>query len=47
MITCHLHELLAYLGQRGVSTLLVSAHAGLIGGPMNAPSKASYLVDAR
>jgi circadian clock protein KaiC len=46
LINVHLHELLAYLGQRGVSTLLVSAHAGLIGGAMNAPVEASYLVDA-
>jgi circadian clock protein KaiC len=41
-----LHELLAYLGQRGVATLLVSAHQGLIGGPMTSPVDASYLADA-
>jgi circadian clock protein KaiC len=45
-LTVQLHELLAYLGQRGVATVLVSAHAGLIGGPMNSPVEASYLVDA-
>ena len=36
-LTIQLHELLTYLGQRGVATLLVGAHQGLIGGPMNAP----------
>jgi circadian clock protein KaiC len=41
-----LHELLSYLGQRGVATLLVSAHHGLIGSAMSAPIDASYLADA-
>jgi len=45
-LTVQLHELLAYLGQRGVATLLVSAHAGLVGGAMQSPIEASYLVDA-
>jgi circadian clock protein KaiC len=45
-ISVHLHELLAYLGQRGIATLLVSAHQGLVGGPMQSPVEASYLVDA-
>lgn len=45
-ISVHLHELLAYLGQRGVATLLVSAHQGLVGNAMQAPVEASYLVDA-
>jgi circadian clock protein KaiC len=45
-IGVHLHELLAYLGQRGVATLLVSAHQGLVGSAMQAPVEASYLVDA-
>lgn len=41
-----LHELLSYLGQAGVATLLVSAHQGLIGTQMNAAVDASYLADA-
>ena len=41
-----LHELLSYLGQRGVATLLVAAHQGLIGGAMITPVDASYLADA-
>lgn len=41
-----LHELLMFLGQAGVATVLVGAHQGLIGGPMIAPVDASYLADA-
>lgn len=41
-----LHELLTYLGQRGVATMLIGAHQGLIGGPMISPVDASYLADA-
>src|SRR6185503_17774591 len=41
-----LHELLSYLGQAGVATLLVSAHHGLIGSQMISPVDASYLADA-
>jgi circadian clock protein KaiC len=41
-----LHELLSYLGQQGVATVLVSAHHGLIGSQMSAPVDASYLADA-
>jgi circadian clock protein KaiC len=41
-----LHELLTYLGQMGVATILIGAHQGLIGGPMVAPVDASYLADA-
>jgi circadian clock protein KaiC len=41
-----LHELLTYLGQAGVATILIGAHQGLIGGPMIAPVDASYLADA-
>ena len=41
-----LHELLTYLGQAGVATLLVGAHHGLIGGQMQTPVDASYLADA-
>jgi circadian clock protein KaiC len=45
-LVIHLHELLTYLGQRGVATLLIGAHQGLIGSQMNTPVDASYLADA-
>lgn len=41
-----LHELLSYLSQRGVATLLIAAHQGLIGSAMITPVDASYLADA-
>jgi circadian clock protein KaiC len=41
-----LHELLMYLGHRGVATILIGAHQGLIGSAMNTPVDASYLADA-
>jgi circadian clock protein KaiC len=40
-----MHELLSYLGQRGVLTLLVLAQHGLIG-PMDTPLDISYLSDS-
>jgi circadian clock protein KaiC len=45
-LTIHLHELLMYLGEKGVATLLIGAHQGLIGAQMNTPVDASYLADA-
>jgi len=45
-LTIQLHELLMYLGQQGVATILVSAHQGLIGAQMQSPVDASYLADA-
>jgi circadian clock protein KaiC len=41
-----LHELLTFLGQAGVATLLVGAQHGLIGTQMQTPVDASYLADA-
>jgi circadian clock protein KaiC len=41
-----LHELLTYLGQSGVATLLIGAQHGLIGSSMQSPIDASYLADA-
>jgi circadian clock protein KaiC len=41
-----LHELLMFLGQRGVATILIGAHHGLVGGQMLTPVDASYLADA-
>jgi len=40
-----MHELLSYLGQRGVLTLLLLAQHGLVG-PMETPLDISYLSDA-
>jgi circadian clock protein KaiC len=45
-LTMHLHELLMFLGQHGVATILIGAQHGLIGTYMNAPIDASYLADA-
>jgi circadian clock protein KaiC len=45
-LTIHLHELLMYLGQQGVATILIGAHQGLIGSQMHTPVDASYLADA-
>jgi circadian clock protein KaiC len=41
-----LHELLSYLGQAGVATMLIGAHQGLVGGQMVSPVDASYLADS-
>jgi circadian clock protein KaiC len=41
-----LHELLSFLGQAGVATLMIGAHQGLIGANMTSPIDASYLADA-
>lgn len=41
-----LHELLTFLGQAGVATILIGAHQGLIGAHMVTPVDASYLADA-
>jgi circadian clock protein KaiC len=44
-LTTHLHELLTYLGQRGVVTLLVSVQKGMLGNSMTTDVDASYLAD--
>ncbi|HEU0204161.1 MAG TPA: ATPase domain-containing protein [Burkholderiaceae bacterium] len=41
----HLHELLSYLGQRGVMTLMLMAQHGVIGTSTLTPVDASYLAD--
>ena len=41
-----MHELLTYLGQHGVATVLVAAQHGLMGMQMSSPVDASYLADA-
>ncbi len=45
-LATHLHELLTYLGQRGVVTILVGVQAGLIGGNMSTSVDASYIADS-
>jgi circadian clock protein KaiC len=44
-LTIQLHELLTYLAQQGVTTLLVVAQHGLVGGRADAPIDISYLAD--
>jgi circadian clock protein KaiC len=45
-LVIQLHELLTYLGQHGVATVLIAAHHGLVGANMSAPVDASYLADS-
>ncbi len=45
-LVTQLHEVLTYLGQKQVVTILVGAHHGLIGSQMKTPVDASYLADA-
>lgn len=44
-LTTHLHELLTYLGQRGVVTILVGVQQGMLGGQMTSAMDTSYLAD--
>jgi circadian clock protein KaiC len=44
-LALHMHELLAYLNQQGVLTLLVMAQSGLVGENVEAPLDLSYLAD--
>jgi len=44
-LVLQLHELLTYLGQRGIVTILVVAQHGVVGGSMNTPVDISYLAD--
>jgi circadian clock protein KaiC len=41
----HLHELLTYLGQQGIASVLIAAHQGMISSRMAAPVDVSYLAD--
>jgi circadian clock protein KaiC len=45
-LTAQLHELLTYLGRRGVTTLMVVAQHGLTGTQMQSPVDTSYLADS-
>ena len=44
-LAVHLHELLAYLGNRGVLTLMVLAQAGMLGSSLQSAVDVSYLAD--
>jgi circadian clock protein KaiC len=44
LLTVQLHELLSYLGQRGVATILVMAQHGMMG--LDSPIELSYLADS-
>jgi circadian clock protein KaiC len=41
----HLHELLTYLGQHGVTTILLMTQHGIVSGDVQVPIDASYLAD--
>ena len=45
-LAAQLHELLAYLGNRGVTTFIVVAQQGIMGPQMMTPVDASYLADS-
>ena len=45
-LTTHMHELLTYLGLRGVATMLVGVQPGVIGGDMSTAVDASYIADS-
>jgi circadian clock protein KaiC len=45
-LAVQLHEILSYLGQHGVATIIIGAHQGLIGAQMTTPVDATYLADA-
>jgi circadian clock protein KaiC len=44
-LAVHLHELLAYLGNRGVVTIMVLAQAGMLGSALQSAVDVSYLAD--
>jgi len=44
-LALQLHELLSYLGQQGIATIITLAQAGVIGSSMHSPVDVSYLAD--
>lgn len=44
-LAIHMHELLTYLGQRGVVTILIGVQQGMLGGNMTTAVDATYLAD--
>ena len=45
-LALHLHEMLSYLSQKGVASVMVMAQHGLMGGELEGPAQMSYLADA-
>jgi circadian clock protein KaiC len=45
-LTVQLHELLSYLGRRGVTTFMVVAQHGIVGTGVQSPVDTSYLADS-
>jgi circadian clock protein KaiC len=45
-LSLQMHELLSYLAERGVATLMTMAQTGMLGTQMTAPVDMSYLADA-
>lgn len=45
MLIIHMHELLTYLGQHGIITLLIGTQQGMLGPSMSTNIDASYLAD--
>jgi circadian clock protein KaiC len=45
-LTMQMHELLSYLNQQGVATIITLAQHGVIGATMNSPVDISYLADS-
>jgi circadian clock protein KaiC len=44
-LSLHMHELLSYLAERGVATVLTMAQTGILGSNMASPVDVSYLAD--
>jgi circadian clock protein KaiC len=44
-LTAQMHELLAYLGQLGVVTIMTVTQSGMVGSSMNSPVDTTYLAD--
>lgn len=44
-LNTHLHEILTYLGQRGVVTFLIGVQQGMVGGMMTSTMDVSYMAD--
>ncbi|HLK53336.1 MAG TPA: ATPase domain-containing protein, partial [Candidatus Angelobacter sp.] len=45
-LSMQMHELLSYLNQQGVATIITLAQHGVIGNAMNSPVDISYLADS-
>jgi circadian clock protein KaiC len=44
-LSLQIHELLSFLGERGVASLMTMAQSGLVSGHMSSPVDVSYLAD--